>query len=90
MASLKTSWLTIICWVLISIPTCLTRPYVFWGTTRQQGQTCPSGGTDLKRVWHSSNEAAEEAEAAEDAAEHQDEVKLQRVEESTPVEAAET
>ena len=45
---------------------------------------------DPKRVWHSSNEAAEEAEAMEDAAEHQDEAKLQRVEELIPVEAAET
>ncbi len=45
---------------------------------------------DPKRVWHSSNEVAEEAKAAEDAAEHQDEAKLQRAEEPTPVEAAET
>ncbi len=44
---------------------------------------------DPKRVWHSSKEAAKEAEAAEDAAEHQDEAKLQQVEEPTPVEAAE-
>jgi hypothetical protein len=45
---------------------------------------------DPKRVSHSSNEAAEEAKAAEDVVEHQDEAKLQRVEEPTPVEAAET
>jgi hypothetical protein len=45
---------------------------------------------DPKQVWHSSNEAAEEAKAAEDAAEHQDEAKLQQVEEPTPVEVAET
>jgi hypothetical protein len=45
---------------------------------------------DPKRVWHSSNEADEETEATEDPAEHQDEAKLQRVEEPTPVEVAET
>ncbi len=75
--------------MLISILTCSTRPYVFWGTIRQQGQTCPSGGTDPKQVWHSSNKAAKEAKAAEDAAEHQDEAKLQQVKEPTPVEVAE-
>jgi hypothetical protein len=45
---------------------------------------------DPKRVWYSSNEAAEEAEAAEDTAEHQDKAKLQQLEEPTPMEAAET